>query len=599
MARFQTSFLAFREVRCRLSGARPSAPQPSLHADGLSRALTQVALEVQKARRVSDVLAVSGARLEALGFDVAVLVLDGDGLELRHVSAPALAAALDLSKAGELRLGPGWAPLADGRALVSDSLRTAGPHCVAPLLRVPPEQLEAVLKTHAAVVSLSVGGAPWGVVVYMRDGLSGADGAALEAFTLHLGAALDVAGAFEQLDRRNTELELVHQLAVAEPESDIGALTQRALAALCRITQSNAGTLHRFVEAEGVFDLVGEPYGYSGPALGRYRRFAPRSDMLRTAQAVDVREQPAYREVLGDHFRHVAVIPFGGEGRHVGLLSLARVVDEPYGDSDLYSSEVLGQQVMVQLERTRLYGDLKRSYDELARAQAELVRHERLAALGELAAVMAHEVRNPLGVIFNSLTTLKRLVRLEGDAEMLVDIVGEEADRLNRIVGDLLDFVRPYELSPRPTVVEALLAGATDAALQLLPRDTVRLIVEVPRALPTFQLDGQLLRQALVNLVVNAAQAMPRGGTVTVDAALEQRGGAPWLRLTVRDEGVGLTTAAAERLFHPFFTTKATGTGLGLAVVKRIIDAHHGEVSARPNEGAPGTTFEVLLPGGG
>ena len=224
------------------------------------------------------------------------------------------------------------------------------------------------------------------------------------------------------------------------------------------------------------------------------------------------------------------------------------------------------------------------------------MRHERLAALGELAAVMAHEVRNPLGVIFNSLTTLKRLLRPTGDPEMLLNMVGEEADRLNRIVGDLLDFVRPYELVKKQMAVEPIIANAVDAAAQSTLHSSVRVLTEFPRELPSFPLDAHLLKQALVNLIVNAAQAMPRGGTVTVRATVEPVDGVPWLTVRVQDEGVGLSQRAAEKMFQPFFTTKATGTGLGLAVVKRIVDAHLGEITARANDDGEGTTFTVRFP---
>jgi signal transduction histidine kinase len=124
----------------------------------------------------------------------------------------------------------------------------------------------------------------------------------------------------------------------------------------------------------------------------------------------------------------------------------------------------------------------------------------------------------------------------------------------------------------------------------------VRVLTEFPRELPPFPLDAHLLKQALVNLIVNAAQAMPRGGTVTVRATVEPVAGTPWLTVRVQDEGVGLSQRAAEKMFQPFFTTKATGTGLGLAVVKRIVDAHLGEVTARANDDGEGTTFTVRFP---
>ena len=254
------------------------------------------------------------------------------------------------------------------------------------------------------------------------------------------------------------------------------------------------------------------------------------------------------------------------------------------------------------IERARLYDETRRllrvsveAYDELARAQAELVRHERLAALGELAAVMAHEVRNPLGVIFNSLSTLRRLLRPTGDSEMLLSMVEEEAERLNRIVADLLDFVRPYELTKKPIDIEPVVEAAVAEALKSLPLATARVVTECEPQLPPFPADAHLLKQAVVNLVVNAVQAMPKGGTVTVRSSLVPRADGPWLQVEVRDEGPGLSPRAAEKMFQPFFTTKATGTGLGLAVVKRIVESHNGEVEVCPNP-EKGATFALRIP---
>jgi signal transduction histidine kinase len=288
----------------------------------------------------------------------------------------------------------------------------------------------------------------------------------------------------------------------------------------------------------------------------------------------------------------------------VGVLTLGRQSNRRYDEGDLRAVEILGVQLTSLIERARLYDETRRllrvsveAYDELARAQAELVRHERLTALGELAAVMAHEVRNPLGVIFNSLTTLKRLLRPTGDTEMLLNMVAEEAERLNRIVSDLLDFVRPYELAKKPLAIKPLVEAALAEALQALPPVNVRMVTEFDPVLPNIPADAHLLKQAIVNLVVNAVQAMPKGGTVTVRTSLLPRADGAWLQLEVRDEGPGLSPRAAEKMFQPFFTTKATGTGLGLAVVKRIVESHQGEVVVSPNPGR-GTTFTLRLPPG-
>lgn len=582
-----------------------------LHGDGLLTLLTETALEVQRARFVSDLLPAAGSGLEKSGFAVAVISMDEGGYWIRYLTpSPALLALKasllpadrqDLGPAGEFR-----AVTASEQPALLPGLREAirGYHQFNGM-EADEAQLAAVPNV-GALAPLHVRRSQWGALVLMHDDLREEDLASIRLFALQLGSAIEVSEGFEQLERRTAELDLVHELAISGPRADSRALCRRALETVCGTSTSECGMLHRYDVESSEYVLVGDAWGYDGPLVEMYRRFRidPENPLARAPLAVAAKDLPVGSEaVVAEGLAHLAVVPLSIEGKPVGLLSLGRRRDAPYKDHDIRSAEILGVQMASQLERARLYdeanrlyGDLKTSYDELARTQQELVRHERLAALGELAAVMAHEVRNPLGVIFNSLTTLKRLLRPTGDSEMLLNMVGEEADRLNRIVGDLLDFVRPYELVKKPMAVEPIIASAVDAAAQSTLHSSVRVLTEFPRELPAFPLDAHLLKQALVNLIVNAAQAMPRGGTVTVRATVEPVGGVPWLTVRVQDEGVGLSQRAAEKMFQPFFTTKATGTGLGLAVVKRIVDAHLGEVTARANDEGEGTTFTVRFP---
>jgi len=260
-------------------------------------------------------------------------------------------------------------------------------------------------------------------------------------------------------------------------------------------------------------------------------------------------------------------------------------------------TEATCAQLALAIANARLYESLWASYAELAAARAEMVKRERLAALGELSAIVAHEVRNPLGVIFNAVASLRRILKPEGDIALLLNILAEESDRLNRIVGDLLDYTRPREAMLHPENILRVVEDALEAvrAQQGSDGGDIRFEVDVDASLPPVAMDRGLIRRALINVLVNAIQAMPNGGEVRVSARPESMGGREWLRLDVSDTGCGIPTELLHRVFEPFFTTKAQGTGLGLAVVKRITEEHHGELAL---ESAPGrgTTFTLRLP---
>jgi len=257
---------------------------------------------------------------------------------------------------------------------------------------------------------------------------------------------------------------------------------------------------------------------------------------------------------------------------------------------------VAGQLALAVLS-ARLYEDLRRSYAELARTQKELVDRERMAALGELSASIAHEVRNPLGVIFNSVGSLRRILKPQGDTELLLNIVGEEADRLNHMVGDLLDYSRPVQPALEPVPLQPLVEEALFSAQQQAgaAAAAVHATIAVAEKASTVRADARLLRQALINLFLNAYQAMPRGGELRVRAGASELDGRAAAEIAVRDSGPGIRQDLADRVFQPFFTTKATGTGLGLAVVRRIVEGHGGSISlVLPPEG--GAEFLVRLP---
>ncbi len=283
-------------------------------------------------------------------------------------------------------------------------------------------------------------------------------------------------------------------------------------------------------------------------------------------------------------------LPVRREGRPAELLVIE---GELFAGMHSPTLSLFGRQLASAMDTAELVRSLEDANRELHETRQEMVKQERLAALGELSAIVAHEVRNPLGVIFNAVSSLRRGNADPSDQRLLLDILAEESDRLNRIVGDLLDFARPAALSLQPEALGKVIfeAVATSGA-QLDPAIHVLFDLQVPEDLPAVPLDCRLIHQALVNVLVNAQQSMPRGGRVTVRATWEDA--AQMVRVDVEDEGPGIGTDVLSHIFEPFFTTKAKGTGLGLAVVRRIIDGHRGDVSVKSAES--GTTFTLRLP---
>ncbi|HLI73013.1 MAG TPA: ATP-binding protein [Acidimicrobiales bacterium] len=224
--------------------------------------------------------------------------------------------------------------------------------------------------------------------------------------------------------------------------------------------------------------------------------------------------------------------------------------------------------------------------DSLTRA---LVERERLAALGEMASVVSHELRNPLAVVTNSLFLVRHTLgdSLTAELERHLAVAGREVDKANAIIEHVVAFVRPR----RPEVESVALDEVIDEALETTPPPPgVR--VDHDRAPVTAVVDRGHLAEVLVNLVSNAYEAMPDGGVLRVNA----RPGAGAALVVVEDTGRGFDRADAERLFEPFFTTKPTGTGLGLAIVRRLAEVNRGEVTVDMRPG--GTRFTVTLPAG-
>ncbi|HET9956223.1 MAG TPA: ATP-binding protein [Polyangiaceae bacterium] len=264
-----------------------------------------------------------------------------------------------------------------------------------------------------------------------------------------------------------------------------------------------------------------------------------------------------------------------------GVLQVTLDYRERLGLSQLQAGDL-----MQQAER------LQSVEAELARLQRELSSKQQLAAVGELAAAIAHEVRNPLAVIVNAVSGLRRTDLPSRERGMLLDIVEEEAGRLNRLVTDLLRFARPVNVR-RSRVSLADLANRCRATLK--DRFDVEVHVADDPSVWTVDVDPNLFRLVFDNLVANACQAMSSGGTVQVQVDPAELNGSPAARIEIRDQGHGMEPQVLERALDPFFTTRPSGTGLGLPIVQRIVDAHGGQLELDSAEGK-GTRVILIVP---
>jgi two-component system sensor histidine kinase HydH len=242
--------------------------------------------------------------------------------------------------------------------------------------------------------------------------------------------------------------------------------------------------------------------------------------------------------------------------------------------------------------------DLAESNRQLQQAQAEARRAERLAALGQLSAGLAHEIRNPLGVIKGSAEMLGRNL---GDAPPvateLAGYISSEVNRLNALIARFLDFARPSRIELRPVDIAAVADRALDSARSQFPDSPIEVEKRYADGLPPVLADEQMCEQALLNLVVNAYQAIDgQPGRIEFSMAPTRNlAGRPGVEITVADNGPGVPEELREQIFNPFVTSKKDGVGLGLAIVAKIVDDHRGTI--RLEQGTEGgARFRIFLP---
>ncbi len=296
-----------------------------------------------------------------------------------------------------------------------------------------------------------------------------------------------------------------------------------------------------------------------------------------------IREEERLLEIIRtlDQMKAEVCLPcISSEGKILGLINLQ---DERFGSSysqaEISLMMMVSAQAAITLENSRLFEKIKE--------------RERLAALGEMSAGLAHEIRNPLGAIKGAAQLLQPEHLDESEQEM-IDIILEEVDRLNSVVCQFLDYARPMKSGFTVTDLNKLL----QRTIQLLGADApdnIEILLNLDEKLPPIFADAEKLKQVFLNLIRNAIEAMPDGGRLTIESHLVGEEDSNSVELIFADEGVGIAPDVMKNIFIPFYTSKDKGTGLGLSICQRIVEHHNGHINLQSTLGK-GTKFIIRLP---
>jgi signal transduction histidine kinase len=352
-----------------------------------------------------------------------------------------------------------------------------------------------------------------------------------------------------------------------------------------------------FLDRVGIWIRESESNGYrlfTQKGFPRERYFAVDSPFIgylkKSERAVELETvknfgtlQPEVEEMA--EARVSLVLPLEWEEGLLGFILVGEKKDRKnFTIMEIEALEALAPAVAMAISRARLYQDLKKK-------DWQMMQSEKLAALGEMAASFVHGIRNPLAIILGSAETLKKKVPHPVRSEM-IQFISEESDRINRMLTNFLEFAKPKT----PVFQEVDLKDVLDRTLDWISIPARRQRVEVRREYPEgkvlIPVDPEQVREAMVNLEMNALEAMPQGGTLRI--ILNQKDNKD-VTIRLSDTGGGISPELESKIFDPFFTTKEKGTGLGLSIVHSVVKSHGGTISVASNNGE-GTTFTLTLP---
>lgn len=291
-----------------------------------------------------------------------------------------------------------------------------------------------------------------------------------------------------------------------------------------------------------------------------------------------------------------ATVPLWGKGKVIGVILVDNLYNKnPITEEDLHFLNMFANQAGLAIENALLYRNLEEVHQELKSAQSHLIHREKMVALGEMSASVAHELKNPLVSIGGFARRLDRSLTLEGPEKRYAQTIMEEVSRLERILNDLLSYTRDGTMAFEECDIQPILEESLSMVPGILEAGGTRIIREYGEGVPRVMGDAHQLKQAFYSLITNACDAMEKKGTLSLRISSLSVNGNPFIRVEVEDTGNGIDPEKLHHIFNPFYTTKEASLGLGLPTVHKIVTSHEGKIEVE-NHAGKGVNFIITLP---
>ncbi|MCK4261624.1 GAF domain-containing protein [bacterium] len=428
----------------------------------------------------------------------------------------------------------------------------------------------------------------------------------LTMFASQAARVLENARVYEDTNRRYRQIQALYEVQQTMVETlDFERVLSLIAEKVVEVMEVKASSI-RLLDPDGEELVIAASHNLSRRYLHKGRvklkesfidQEALKGNLVSIIEVADDERFVFREEARAEGVHSLLCAPLRVENEAMGVIRVYTDMRRSFSDDEQKLLSTFAGQAALIIKNAKLYKEwgergfqLTRSQSKLKEVREALIKKEKLAALGQMAARVAHEIRNPLTSIRGFSQRLFR--KMEGrEGQRYAEIIIGEVDRLNRVISDILDFARPLQPELKMTDMNELMREVLD--LVEIEGSHITLKKKFSTNLPMAMVDRQHIKQALLNLIHNGIEAMAEGGNLLIGT--ESANGAVLVRIT--DSGPGIAKEVRGRIFEPFFTTKARGTGLGLALANKIIESHNGKIEVESKQGR-GATFTILLPEG-